>query len=142
MVACQSENNVPVVGRDQVANGREMHWLRIDRYYAGTTEDPEAVFQPMPCQHCENAPCEEVCPVSPKAIGTYDQEIIRWDGKKVTLNKPYMRPELCIGCGICEHECPVADSRAVYVTAVGESRSKDRTLLLKSQDPRNNRKKS
>lgn len=77
--------------------------------------------------------CEEVCPVSPKAIGTYDEQIKRWDGTVVTLNKPYMRPELCIGCGICEHECPVADDKAVYVTAVGESRSKDRSLLLRSQ---------
>lgn len=74
--------------------------------------------------------CEEVCPVSPKAIGTYDEEIIRWDGEKVVLNKPYMRPELCIGCGICERECPVADDAAVYVTAIGETRSEDRTLLL------------
>jgi ferredoxin len=77
--------------------------------------------------------CEEVCPVSPKAIGTYDEQIKRWDGTIVTLNKPYMRPELCIGCGICEHECPVADDRAVYVTAVGETRSKDRSLLLRSR---------
>jgi polyferredoxin len=74
--------------------------------------------------------CEEVCPTSPKAIGTYDEEITRWDGTKVTLNKPYMRPELCIGCGICEHECPVIDDAAVYVTAIGETRSKDRSLLL------------
>jgi formate hydrogenlyase subunit 6/NADH:ubiquinone oxidoreductase subunit I len=76
--------------------------------------------------------CEEVCPVSPKAIGTYDEEITRWDGTVVTLNKPYMRPELCIGCGICERECPVMDDAAVYVTAIGETRSADRTLLLKS----------
>jgi formate hydrogenlyase subunit 6/NADH:ubiquinone oxidoreductase subunit I len=74
--------------------------------------------------------CEEVCPVSPKAIGTYDEEFTRWDGVTVTLNKPYMRPELCIGCGICERECPVIDSAAVYVTAVGETRDEDRTLLL------------
>lgn len=80
--------------------------------------------------------CEEVCPVSPKAIGTYDEEITRWDGTKVTLNKPYIRPELCIGCGICERECPVVDSAAVYVTAVGESRSKDRSLLLNSDSTR------
>jgi len=75
--------------------------------------------------------CEEVCPTTPKAIGTYDVEITRWDGQKVTLNRPYMRPELCIGCGICEHECPVIDDAAVYVTAIGETRSDDRTLLLK-----------
>jgi formate hydrogenlyase subunit 6/NADH:ubiquinone oxidoreductase subunit I len=74
--------------------------------------------------------CEEVCPVTPKAIGTYDETITRWDGKQVTLNKPYMRPELCIGCGICERECPVVDDPAVYVTAIGETRSDDRTLLL------------
>jgi polyferredoxin len=75
--------------------------------------------------------CQEVCPVTPKAIGTYDETMTRWDGVKVTLNKPYMRPELCIGCGICERECPVIDSPAVYVTAIGETRSDDRTLLLK-----------
>ena len=74
--------------------------------------------------------CEEVCPVSPKAIGTYDEEIERWDGAKVVLNRPYMRPELCIGCGICERECPVIDDAAVYVTAVGETRSENRSLLL------------
>lgn len=77
--------------------------------------------------------CEEVCPVSPKAIGTYDVEIKRWDGTMVKLNRPYMRPELCIGCGICEHECPVIDDRAVYVTAIGETRSKNRSLLLRSR---------
>jgi ferredoxin len=81
--------------------------------------------------------CEEVCPVSPKAIGTYEEEIIRWDGTKITLNKPYMRPELCIGCGICERECPVVDDAAVYVTAIGETRSEDRTLLLKSHNQSN-----
>ena len=77
--------------------------------------------------------CEEVCPVSPKAIGTYEETITRWDGKQVTLNKPYMRPELCIGCGICETECPVIDSAAVYVTAIGETRDKNRSLLLGSK---------
>jgi polyferredoxin len=74
--------------------------------------------------------CEEVCPTTPKAIGTYDETITRWDGKTVTLNRPYVRPELCIGCGICQRECPVVDDAAVYVTAVGESRSDERTLLL------------
>ncbi len=74
--------------------------------------------------------CEEVCPTTPKAIGTYDEAITRWDGRPVTLNRPYVRPELCIGCGICQRECPVVDDAAVYVTAVGESRSDERTLLL------------
>ena len=77
--------------------------------------------------------CEEVCPVTPKAIGAYEQRVKRWDGTEVALRKPYMRPELCIGCGICEHECPVIDEPAVYVTAIGETRSADRTLLLKSR---------
>jgi ferredoxin len=74
--------------------------------------------------------CEEVCPVSPKAIFTRNVEIIsRW-GETLELKQPYIDPDRCIGCGICEHECPVKDQPAVYVTAVGETRSKVRTLLL------------
>lgn len=74
--------------------------------------------------------CEEVCPTSPKAIQTEDVEVKDVFGNVVVLNKPFMVPDLCIGCGICETECPVKDSRAVYVTAVGESRSRERQLLL------------
>jgi len=74
--------------------------------------------------------CEEVCPVSPKAIQTRDEEVKNVFGEIVVLNKPFMVPELCIGCGICQNECPVTDSRAVYVTPVGESRSPERRLLL------------
>ncbi len=74
--------------------------------------------------------CEEVCPVSPKAIFTRNVEVTdRW-GATIELKRPYIDPVKCIGCGICEHECPVKDDPAVYVTAIGESRSKERSLLL------------
>ena len=83
--------------------------------------------------HAMNIPCvvcEEVCPVSPKAIQTHDEETKNVYGEIVVLNKPFIVPELCIGCGICQTECPVTDRRAVYVTPVGESRSRERRLLL------------